>query len=110
MRPAGRTTRASSAKNGSSSRKFRSANPQVTPSTASSATGSRSASACTRGVVPVIGGLLSDPAAYRYLPRSVAYLPDPADMLAMLAGHGFERVERTLLSTGIAQLVTATRS
>lgn len=61
-------------------------------------------------VVPVIGGLLSDPAAYRYLPRSVAYLPDPADMLAMLAGHGFERVERTLLSTGIAQLVTATRS
>src|SRR6186997_327095 len=28
-------------------------------------------------VVPWIGGLLSDPAAYRYLPRSVAYLPEP---------------------------------
>ncbi len=28
-------------------------------------------------VVPLIGGLLSDPAAYRYLPRSVAYLPPP---------------------------------
>ena len=26
-------------------------------------------------VVPRIGGWLSDPAAYRYLPRSVAYLP-----------------------------------
>ncbi len=61
-------------------------------------------------VVPVIGGLLSDPAAYRYLPRSVAYLPPPQEMLDQLAGHGFERVERTLLSTGIAQLVTATRA
>ena len=28
-------------------------------------------------VVPRIGGLLSDGAAYRYLPRSVAYLPPP---------------------------------
>ena len=28
-------------------------------------------------VVPRIGGLLSDAAAYRYLPRSVAYLPPP---------------------------------
>ena len=32
-------------------------------------------------VVPLVGGLLSDPAAYRYLPRSVAYLPEPAVML-----------------------------
>jgi demethylmenaquinone methyltransferase/2-methoxy-6-polyprenyl-1,4-benzoquinol methylase len=61
-------------------------------------------------VVPVIGGLLSDPAAYRYLPRSAAYLPPPEEMLAMLEAVGFERVERVLLSTGIAQLVTATRA
>lgn len=61
-------------------------------------------------VVPRIGGLLSDGAAYRYLPRSVAYLPEPDEMLAMVANAGFERVERTLLSTGIAQLVTATRT
>ncbi len=61
-------------------------------------------------VVPLIGGLLSDPAAYRYLPRSVAYLPAAPEMLADLADQGFERVERTLLSTGIAQLITATRS
>ena len=30
-------------------------------------------------VVPVIGRLLSDGAAYRYLPKSVAYLPAPDD-------------------------------
>ena len=61
-------------------------------------------------VVPVIGGLLSDPAAYRYLPKSVAYLPAPDVMLASLAAAGFEEVERALLSTGISQLVTATRA
>jgi demethylmenaquinone methyltransferase/2-methoxy-6-polyprenyl-1,4-benzoquinol methylase len=61
-------------------------------------------------VVPRIGGLLSDPAAYRYLPKSVAYLPPPATMLAMLSAAGFVRVDRQLLSTGIAQLITATRA
>ena len=61
-------------------------------------------------VVPKIGGLLSDPAAYQYLPKSVAYLPEPDVMLARLADAGFERVERRLLSTGIAQLITATRA
>jgi demethylmenaquinone methyltransferase / 2-methoxy-6-polyprenyl-1,4-benzoquinol methylase len=60
-------------------------------------------------VVPIIGGLLSDPAAYRYLPRSVAYLPEPGRLLGMVAEAGFVDVERTLLSTGIAQLITATR-
>lgn len=61
-------------------------------------------------VVPLVGGLLSDPGAYRYLPRSVAYLPTPEVMLADLATAGFTSVERRLLSVGIAQLVTATRS
>jgi demethylmenaquinone methyltransferase/2-methoxy-6-polyprenyl-1,4-benzoquinol methylase len=61
-------------------------------------------------IVPLIGGLLSDPAAYRYLPKSVAYLPDPDDMLALLRDAGFVGVERTLLSTGISQLITATRA
>jgi demethylmenaquinone methyltransferase/2-methoxy-6-polyprenyl-1,4-benzoquinol methylase len=60
-------------------------------------------------VVPRIGGLLSDAEAYRYLPRSVAYLPPPDEMLASLADAGFGSVERALLSTGIAQLITATR-
>lgn len=60
-------------------------------------------------VVPVIGGLLSDANAYRYLPRSVAYLPEPDQMLRSLKGAGFRDVERELLSVGIAQLITATR-
>ena len=42
-------------------------------------------------VVPLVGGLLSDPAAYRYLPRSVAYLPEPAAMLEQLARRRVRR-------------------
>ena len=62
-------------------------------------------------VVPLIGGLLSDPAAYRYLPRSVAYLPAPDAMLdAARAAPGSTDVDRRLLSAGIAQLITGTRS
>ena len=60
-------------------------------------------------VVPRIGGLLSDPSAYRYLPKSVAYLPEPDAMVARLADAGFSDVRRELLSTGISQLITATR-
>jgi demethylmenaquinone methyltransferase/2-methoxy-6-polyprenyl-1,4-benzoquinol methylase len=60
-------------------------------------------------VVPKIGGLLSDASAYRYLPRSVAYLPDPEDMRAMIVDAGFTAVERRLLSGGISQLLTGTR-
>jgi demethylmenaquinone methyltransferase/2-methoxy-6-polyprenyl-1,4-benzoquinol methylase len=60
-------------------------------------------------VVPRIGGLLSDPAAYRYLPKSVAYLPEPHLMLDQLRDAGFCGAQRQLLSTGIAQLITATR-
>src|SRR5690606_19580463 len=60
-------------------------------------------------VVPLVGGLLSDPAAYRYLPKSVAYLPEPDEMLAQLAAAGFVDVHRRLLTAGIAQLITATR-
>lgn len=61
-------------------------------------------------VVPLIGGLLSDKAAYRYLPQSVSYLPPPPVMLDQLRAAGFGAVERRLLSGGISQLITATRS
>jgi demethylmenaquinone methyltransferase/2-methoxy-6-polyprenyl-1,4-benzoquinol methylase len=61
-------------------------------------------------VVPWIGGKLSDPAAYRYLPRSVAYLPPPREMVDRLRLAGFTPVERRLLSGGITQLVLATRT
>ncbi len=60
-------------------------------------------------VVPLIGGALSDPAAYRYLPRSAAYLPPPGQLTVEIAAAGFADVERRLLSGGVAQLVTATR-
>ena len=59
--------------------------------------------------MPVIGGLLSDGDAYRYLPRSVAYLPEPDELVAMFQAAGFPDAQRTLLSGGIAQLLTGTR-
>ena len=62
-----------------------------------------------RKVVPVIGGLLSDRAAYRYLPASTAYLPDPPEMLTMLRTAGFADARRHLLFMGAAQLITGTR-
>jgi demethylmenaquinone methyltransferase / 2-methoxy-6-polyprenyl-1,4-benzoquinol methylase len=69
-------------------------------------------------VVPLVGGLLSATSgagrapvtdAYRYLPRSVAYLPAPDDLAVMLREAGFGVVARQPLSGGIAQLVTAAR-
>ena len=61
-------------------------------------------------VVPFIGGLFSDRDAYRYLPRSVAYLPEEADLMALISGAGFADVAKERLSGGIAQLLTATRA
>lgn len=60
-------------------------------------------------VVPKIGGLLSDGAAYRYLPKSVAYLPDPDVMLGHLRAAGFSDARHRIFSGGITQLLTATR-
>jgi demethylmenaquinone methyltransferase/2-methoxy-6-polyprenyl-1,4-benzoquinol methylase len=60
-------------------------------------------------VVPLIGGLLSDASAYRYLPKSVAYLPEPPELVRQLRDAGFADADRRLLSTGIAQLLTGTR-
>jgi len=63
-----------------------------------------------RRVVPVIGGLLSDRAAYRYLPRSTAYLPGTEELRSMLAAAGFSSVNQRPLSGGLSQLITATRT
>ncbi|MFN2504037.1 MAG: ubiquinone/menaquinone biosynthesis methyltransferase [Acidimicrobiales bacterium] len=60
-------------------------------------------------VVPLVGGLLSDGAAYRYLPKSVAYLPAEPELMAMLSGAGFPNACRTPMSLGISQLLTGTR-
>jgi demethylmenaquinone methyltransferase/2-methoxy-6-polyprenyl-1,4-benzoquinol methylase len=61
-------------------------------------------------VVPLVGGLLSDRAAYRYLPKSVAYLPPGDGLVSLLVDAGFADAERRLLSVGIAQLLTGTRA
>jgi demethylmenaquinone methyltransferase / 2-methoxy-6-polyprenyl-1,4-benzoquinol methylase len=60
-------------------------------------------------IVPLIGGALSDRAAYRYLPRSMAYLPEPARLLSMLADAGFAGAERIALGGGVAQVLVGTR-
>jgi demethylmenaquinone methyltransferase/2-methoxy-6-polyprenyl-1,4-benzoquinol methylase len=60
-------------------------------------------------VVPRIGAALSDRDAYRYLPKSVAYLPAPDRLIQMVADAGFERVQRKSLSGGITQLITGSR-
>lgn len=60
-------------------------------------------------VVPLVGGIFSDRHAYEYLPRSVAYLPDCAELFTLIANAGFVEVTKERLSGGIAQILTATR-
>ncbi len=60
-------------------------------------------------VVPRIGGLLSNRAAYNYLPKSVAYLPSPEQLVALLQNAGFEHVRHEQLSGGLTQLMHATK-
>jgi len=45
-----------------------------------------------RRVVPFIGSLVSDRAAYHYLPQSTAYLPTSAEIVHMLNHSGFAAV------------------
>ncbi len=57
--------------------------------------------------VPRIGGLLSDRAAYRYLPKSLAYMPEWAELKQQLETAGFVDIERRVFVG--AHLITATR-
>jgi demethylmenaquinone methyltransferase / 2-methoxy-6-polyprenyl-1,4-benzoquinol methylase len=61
-------------------------------------------------IIPRIGGLLSNRAAYNYLPKSVAYLPSPTAMVEMLEKNGFSSVEHRQLSGGLTQLLLATKA
>jgi demethylmenaquinone methyltransferase/2-methoxy-6-polyprenyl-1,4-benzoquinol methylase len=60
-------------------------------------------------IVPVIGGLLSDRDAYRYLPESTAYLPDRAGLVALVRENGFPDARSDLVRLGVAQIITGTR-
>ncbi len=61
-------------------------------------------------VVPRIGALLSDAPAYRYLPKSVAYLPSREQMVADLCAAGFADATHHQLSGGLTQLMVGTRA
>lgn len=61
-------------------------------------------------MVPFIGAIFSDRAAYRYLPRSVSYLPASSRLVQMLRDAGFTDVQHRQLSGGLTQLLTATRA
>lgn len=60
-------------------------------------------------IVPIIGGILSNGPAYRYLPKSVAYLPDRTELLAKLRSAGFTDATHEQLSGGLVQLMVGTR-
>ena len=60
-------------------------------------------------IVPRIGGLLSNRAAYDYLPRSVAYLPPEETLRSMITDAGFANIDHHLLSGGVTQLFLGTR-
>jgi demethylmenaquinone methyltransferase/2-methoxy-6-polyprenyl-1,4-benzoquinol methylase len=60
-------------------------------------------------LVPLVGGWISDRAAYAYLPQSTAYLPPAPELMGMLDKAGFTRVRRRVVLLGAAQIVTAVR-
>lgn len=60
-------------------------------------------------VLPRIGGLLSDSAAYRYLPSSVERFPRPPRMLEMIREAGFRDASWTSYTFGVAGLYRATK-
>ena len=62
-----------------------------------------------RRVVPFIGSLLSDRAAYHYLPQSTAYLPESDQIISMLNHSGFSGVNHRRVMGGLSQQFIATR-
>jgi demethylmenaquinone methyltransferase/2-methoxy-6-polyprenyl-1,4-benzoquinol methylase len=63
-----------------------------------------------RQIVPFLGARLSnDPDAYRYLPRSSAYLPPTDELLTLVGAAGFTAVTRRTFTAGAVQLITGTR-
>jgi demethylmenaquinone methyltransferase / 2-methoxy-6-polyprenyl-1,4-benzoquinol methylase len=63
-----------------------------------------------RRVVPFIGSLVSDRAAYQYLPQSTAYLPSSDEIVRMLNRSGFAAVNQRRIMGGLSQQFLATRS
>ncbi len=60
--------------------------------------------------LPVLGGLLSEHSAYRYLPESIAAFPDPPEVCARLEAAGWSAAEAEPLTGGVVHLFTARRA
>lgn len=64
----------------------------------------------TRGVIPLLGRILSgDASAYTYLPRSIAAVPARADMSAIMARAGYVNAAFRSFFPGVCALYTARR-
>jgi demethylmenaquinone methyltransferase / 2-methoxy-6-polyprenyl-1,4-benzoquinol methylase len=61
-------------------------------------------------VAPALGALVGKRDAYRYLVRSVAQLPPPAEVCAILERAGFDDARATPLTGGMVTLFTAMRA
>ena len=64
-----------------------------------------------RGAVPLLGRVLAhDAEAYRYLPKSTAYLPPAPELAERLVRAGFGAVRHVSLTGGSVVLLTGTRT
>lgn len=63
-----------------------------------------------RRIMPLLGALIVESDAYAYLAASTRYLPDEPQLVAMLAGGGFEAIVKRRLLGGAAQLITGQRT
>jgi demethylmenaquinone methyltransferase/2-methoxy-6-polyprenyl-1,4-benzoquinol methylase len=64
-----------------------------------------------RGAVPLLGRVVAhDAEAYRYLPKSTAYLPSAQELAERMRAAGFRDVRHTTLTGGSVLLVTGTRA
>jgi demethylmenaquinone methyltransferase / 2-methoxy-6-polyprenyl-1,4-benzoquinol methylase len=62
-----------------------------------------------RRVVPLIGGVLSNRAAYSYLPASTAYLPSRGALIELIQSAGFPDAATRQVGFGAAQIITGTK-
>jgi demethylmenaquinone methyltransferase/2-methoxy-6-polyprenyl-1,4-benzoquinol methylase len=63
-----------------------------------------------RHIIPLLGMLLSDGKAYRYLPASAAYLPGEEELRTQLEKAGFTHIRKRRHLFGAAQEIAATRA
>lgn len=61
-------------------------------------------------ILPLVGGLISNFSAYKYLPDSVLEFPSQDEFKKIMAGVGFKDVGHTDLTFGIATVYTGEKS